>query len=356
MTTGTEYFYFDIHNLVRMRITTSHPCAYSIRHSYQPFEVEKLEECDLTLSENTLLPSHHSDASTACKFAEGCVRMNARMVDVALRGQELFLCGKRDLLPFVGPLIHWQMLQRGATTIHGASVAVDGQGILMPAWGGTGKTSAIVELLKLPGSAFMGDDFAIIRGDGMLLSYPKPFFVYPYHQDVFPHLFKHKPKLLVPAWMSGFTAVVRQAVRPMLAAFPTLESLCRRLTPEHMQIPARQALPHADFLDSAPVKLIVFLERYNGSEPVIDRLDPITARRRVVGNHYFELGAQAQELMTACAATGLLGLEDWFGEMARVVDRVFGRLPIYRLRLAPMKPQPTGKAIASAVNELLGKM
>jgi len=200
-----------------------------------------------------------------------------------------------------------------------------------------------------------GDTYAGL-GRNWLLSYPKPFFVYPYHQDVFPHLFKHKPKLLVPAWMSGFTAVVRQAVRPMLAAFPTLESLCRRLTPEHMQIPARQALPHADFLDSAPVKLIVFLERYNGSEPVIDRLDPITARRRVVGNHYFELGAQAQELMTACAATGLLGLEDWFGEMARVVDRVFGRLPIYRLRLAPMKPQPTGKAIASAVNELLGKM
>lgn len=355
MATDPEYFYFNIHNLVKMRITASHPCAYSIRHSYQPFQVEQLDECDLTLSENMLLLGDYSDASTAYKFGHGCTRINARMVDVALRGDKLFLSGKRDLLPFVGPLVHWQMLRRGATTIHGASVAVNGRGILMPAWGGTGKTSAIVELLKLSGSAFMGDDFAIIREDGMLLSYPKPFFIYPYHREVFPHLFKHKPKLLVPSWMSNFVAVVRRVVRPRLAAFPRLESLCRRLTPEHMQIPARRALPHANFVDNAPVKLIVYFERYNGSEPVVDRLDPAMARRRVVGNHYFELGIYAQELMTACAATGLLGFEDWFGEMSKVVDKVFGRLPIYRLRIPPMKPRLTGKTIASMVNELLPK-
>lgn len=356
MNADTDWYYFSIHNLVRMRIAKSHPCAYSIIHSYGVFQVDQLEECNLTLVGDMLLPDDHSYGSTIYKFAHFCTRINARMVDVALRGTELILAGKRDLLPYVHPLIHWIMLEHGATTIHGASVAVDSQGILMPAWGGTGKTSAVVELLKLPGSAFMGDDFAVICSDGMLLSYPKPFFIYPYHRGLFPDLFKGKPKFIVPSWMSGFMAVVRQAVRPALATLPRLEGLCRRFTPEHMQIAARKALPHANFVDKAPLKLVLFLERYNGSETVIDQLDAIIARRRIVSNHYFELGIYAQELMTACGATGLLGLEDWFGKMSEVVDKVFRGLPIYRLRMPPMKPEPTGKAIASVVSELLTKL
>lgn len=356
MNTDTDWHYFSIHNLVRMRITKSHPCAYSIIHSYEPFQVDQLEECNLTLIEDMLLPDDYSYGSTVYKFDHSCTRINARMVDVALHGIEVLLAGKRDLLPYVDPLMHWIMLKQDCTTIHAASVAVDNQAILMPAWGGTGKTSAIIELLKLPGSAFMGDDSAIICSDGKLLSYPKPFFIYPYHRGLFPHLFKEKPKFIVPAWMSGFMAVVRQAVRPALAALPRLESLCRRFTPEHMQIAARKALPHANFAKKAPLKLVLFLERYNGSETVIDQLDPIIARRRVVGNHYFELGIYAQELMTACGATGLLGLEDWFGKMSEVVDKVFRGLPIYRLRMPHMKPEPTGKVIASAVYDLLEKL
>lgn len=354
--TAQDWFYFNIHNLVKMRITKSHPCAYSIKHSYDFFEVDQLEQCGLTLSETMLLSGDHSDGSTVYKFGHDCTRINERMVDVAIHGNELFLSGKRDLLPFVMPLVHWKMLERGAATIHGASVAVNGQGILMPAWGGTGKTSAVMELFKLPDSSFMSDDFAIICRDGTLLSYPKPFFIYPYHRHIFPHLFKDKPKLLVPACISEFVAVVRRAVRPSLARFPRLESLCRRFTPEHMQISARKALPDANFADKAPLKLILFLERHNSSETLIDQLDPVVARRRIIGNHYFELGMYAQELMTACAATGLLGLEDWFGKMSEVVDNAFRGLPIYRLRMPPMKPKPTGKAVASAVCELLFKL
>jgi len=351
-----DWFYFDIHNLVRMRITASHPSAYSIVKSFGPFQVAELERWDLTLVKEITLEEQHSFGTTMYEFSPTCAVIKSRNVSVALRDEGILLGGSRDLLPYVMPLIHWKMLEHKATMIHGASVAVDGQGILMPAWGGTGKTSAMVQLVKLQNTAFMGDDFTIVCSDGMLLSYPKPFFIYPYHRNIFPHLFKNKPKLLVPSWLSRPMALVREAVRPTVAAFPRLESFCRRFTPEHMQVAAHKALPDVEFADNAPLKLILFLERYNGSEPIVDQLDPIIARRRVVGNHYFELGVHAQELMTACSATGLLGLEEWFGRMSEVVDEVFGRLPIYRLRLPPMKLEPAGKAIAAAAREQLAKL
>lgn len=352
----TDWLYFNIHNLVRMRITASHPCAYSIGDEYECFRVSNLEECNLTLSERMLLPAESSDASTVYRFDHSCTRINSLMIDIAVFGEEVFLSGKRDLLPFISPLIQWITSTRRAAFLHAASMAIDNQGILMPAWGGTGKTSAIIELLKLPGSAFMGDDYTIICDDGTLLSYPKPFFIYPYHKDIFPHLFRNKPKLLIPVWFGKPMAVIRQAVRPGLTMFPRLESVCRRLTPEHMKIPARKALPYAKFVDGVPLKLILFVERYSGSEVVVDKLDPILARHRVVGNWYFETGDLARQLMLACGATGLFSLEDWFAKMSSVVDEVFGRFPICRLRIPPMAPALTAKTIASYVSSLLREL
>jgi hypothetical protein len=352
---NSEWLYFNIHDLVKMRISASHPCAYSIKDSYECFQVDHAADCDLTLSEHMLMPSECSDASGTYTFTHSCTRINKFMVDVASYEDKLFLSGKRDLLPFIGPLVELKALDRGATFIHCASMAIDNNGILMPAWGGTGKTSAAIELLKLQGSAFMGDDYAIIRDDGTLLAYPKPFFIYPYHKNLFPHLFKNKPKFIIPTWFGKPMAMIRQAVRPLIMSFPRLESICRRLTPEHMKVKARQALPSAEFAEKAPLKLILFIERYSGSKSQLDQIDPILARHRVIGNYYFEGGVLSQDLVLGCGATGLFGLEDWFGKMGDVIDEVFGKFPIYRLRIPPMDPDSTGKAIASCVKELLGK-
>ena len=64
----------------------------------------------------------------------------------------------------------------------------------------------------------------------------------------------------------------------------------------------------------------------------------------------------AQELMTACAAGGLLGLEEWFARMSDVIEQGFAGLRIHRLSVPPMKPAQTGAAIASAVCELLSEL
>ena len=347
---------FDIHGLVKMRICKDHPGAYSVCKSFEPFQVEEIDKADLTLTDGNGMSGQYSFGTTAYKFLPGSTYLNKYDIKISFEREEIILSASRDLTPYVMPIVQWILLCKGATFIHGASVSVEGKGVLMPAWGGTGKTSAVMELLKINGSAFMSDDISIIHKENKVFSFPKPFFIYPYHKNIFPHLFKNKPKFIVPPFMSNMMAGIRQAVRPLLSSFPKVERFCRKFTPEHMQVAAKDALPDANFADSANISLILFLERYNGSSNTVDELSVEDAKRKVVGNLFFELGDNARELMMACGATGFIGLEDWFGRMEDVVVNLLKKHQLYRLRMIEMTPEETGKVIASHVCELLANI
>ncbi|MGV7223124.1 MAG: hypothetical protein ACQ9MH_16535 [Nitrospinales bacterium] len=351
-----SWFYYNIHDLVRMRVSSDQVGLYSLRKSLSPFEVEYTEDAELTLTNGGPIDGEFSFGTDLYKFLPNSTFINSYGVTVQREGNHIILIGNRDLTPYVMPLMQWILLTKGASFVHGASISIGGKGVLMPAWGGTGKTSAIMELLKIADSGFMGDDIAIVNDQQKMFNYPKPFFIYPYHKELFPHLFKNKPKLVVPSFMSNSVGAIRQMVRPVVCNFPKVEQFCRKFTPEHMQIDAVKALPNADFADTADISLILFLERYNGEKNVVDELTVETARRKVVGNLYFELGEYAQNLMTACGSTGLIGLEEWFSRMGEVIQGVFEKYPLYRIRMVPMKPEETGETIAETVRNLLEKV
>jgi hypothetical protein len=298
----------------------------------------------------------HSFASRAYIFTQQQVFIRQYRLHLARDGDCFVMASKRDLLPYVFPVIQWILLHKQCSLVHGAAVAVHGRGVLLPGWGGTGKTSAIVCLVRdVPGAAFLSDDYAIVSSNKQLLGFPKAFFIYPYHRNLLPHAFKARHKPLVPLVLSGLLERVRTAVRPAIMAFPSVERIARRITPEHMQVPARKVLPDAEFADSAPLDKVLIVERYSGNETRLDKLDAADVKRRLMGNFHYEIGRNARDCLLGAFGAALLDAEEYFSRMGSVLNELLKNRGLYLLRMGAMPPAETGKAIVDAVKEVVAR-
>jgi hypothetical protein len=74
----------------------------------------------------------------------------------------------------VEPILRWTLVCKGYTLVHGACVSYQGKALLISAATDTGKTTTVLKSLSMYAFDFLGDDMVILRGDGRLLSYPKP--------------------------------------------------------------------------------------------------------------------------------------------------------------------------------------
>lgn len=353
MAKNGNWLYFNIHDLVRLRVMEGHHSERSIRLVFDPFETDNLDRIDLTLQYQPPEIGTHSFGSECYLFTDSHVYLKNYKLHLVREGDGFILASKRDLLPFVNPVIQTLLLRQKLCFVHAASIAIEGHGILLPGWGGTGKTSAIVSLLKeVPGASFLGDDYTIVACDGRLLSFPKAFFIYPYHRDIFPHIFHGRHKPLVPQFLSRVLERIRTVVRPAIMAFPWLENIARRITPEHMQVPARIALPDAAFSDNVFLHSILFVERYSGVGAQMDELSMQDAIRRLVGNWNYEQGRCAIDLLVAAGGTGVLDLQAYYAGMVEVLEEALRGHTIYRIRIGEKTPIETSKAIVDAVRQI----
>jgi len=75
------------------------------------------------------------------------------------------------------------LLERNAALVHASGFSVDGKGVLLPAWGGVGK-STIMSRAVLHGKAkFLTDDHAVIDADGQMYLHTLPIHAYVYHLE-----------------------------------------------------------------------------------------------------------------------------------------------------------------------------
>ena len=80
------------------------------------------------------------------------------------------------------------LLRRDVSLVHSAGLALNGQGLIFPAFGGAGKTMLIAALRQQPGFRFFGDDFVAVDSKGGMYAYPSDFSIYPQHLELFPEL------------------------------------------------------------------------------------------------------------------------------------------------------------------------
>lgn len=110
-------------------------------------------------------------------------------------------------LPF---LIQMALAATNKTFVHAAAFSVEGKGLLLPAFGGIGKTFIVGRAVREKGVKMLGDDLVILSKSGYVFPYARPFCLYRYHRSVFSQYYRdNRPKYLWPGllWKIYFRIV-----------------------------------------------------------------------------------------------------------------------------------------------------
>jgi len=80
------------------------------------------------------------------------------------------------------------LISKGWCLVHASACSFGGRNILLPAMGGTGKTSLLLDFM-MKGADFIGDDKVLINKDGWFVAYQQGLCLLDYNFRVFPELF-----------------------------------------------------------------------------------------------------------------------------------------------------------------------
>lgn len=211
------------------------------------------------------------------------------------------------------------LLNSGHSLLHAAALEKDGQVLLLPSWGGVGKTATVCRFVREYGWRLLGDDLVII-GQGRVLPFLKPFVIYPYHKDLFPELFEsgenHTVKnLTVSNLMSRMIPGVKRALRP----FPRVLAFLRKHNPQSMRVSPRKIFQPEQLSEGGKPCRMVWLERSMGSELCYRDLMPNDLASKAVTVSCVELFASKLEAVYHMCGCGMLHFDDTLLRMRQII-------------------------------------
>ncbi|MCU1555329.1 MAG: hypothetical protein JWM13_2815 [Arthrobacter sp.] len=324
---------FDIHGVVGIDVAPGTPGESQLRDMLAPFLGKSGASRRLSISEEVLPIPGQSHAEDAYRFTPNSLYLSADRVQIIETAEGYQIQGSGELLTAVIPLLDRLCVQEETAMIHAAAVDFRGSGVLLPAWGGVGKTSTVAKLVAMQDVRFMADDWAFLGAGGMLMGYAKPMFIKPHHRAIYPQLFQGTRKPLAPGWLTTPVAHLATAVHPVIVRYPKTAAFTRRWSPEHRMVHPGQVFGPERIASAAPAQLAIFLERYDGAEARLEPRSPDWMTSRIVGNFHSELPMVSRRLVEALGASGLVPLEEHFGEKAAVVRRALESVPCSLLRL-----------------------
>jgi hypothetical protein len=328
-----DWYAFDIHGAATMRVEKSAPTSALLRDMFEPFLCADSGDADLTVSTRREPMLNASDADTDYRYTSTAIEFAQTGVQIVVDGDGYRVSGSRELLVVVLPLLDRILVRRGIAMLHAATFVWGGRGVIMPAWGGTGKTSTIAKLMRRDDVAFLGDDWTFLGQDGRLLGYAKPMTIKPHHRNIYPHLFGSKRKPLVPTRLSRPFGRLTSAVHPFMTQHPELARIARRYSPEHHTVTAKVAFPTGKMATEAPLGAAVFVERYEAHTTVLDEMDTESMTARLTGNFFAEAPEPSKEIIAALGATGMVPLGAAFAEKAAIIASGLGGLPCRLMRV-----------------------
>jgi hypothetical protein len=355
---GNRLLQFDVHGLVTMAVESEAPTADQLSTMFGAFRTETI----------TLVPDIEVKGSVATRpgmsllehelaYDDEAVFMPHAGVQIVHAGGQWQVQGAGELLTSVLPVLDLVAVQHGYAMIHAATMEIDGIGVAMPAAGGTGKTSTIAKAMRWPDTAFMGDDWAFVSEQSELLGYAKPMFIKPHHRPIYPHLFQGVRKPLVPPLLSGPVSRLTTIVHPAFARRPKLAAFSRRWSPEHRMVAPSHALQGKRISARAPLGLVVFVERWQGSDVRTFERDAAWMTSRMIGNWHIEMSRHSRDVLTSLGASGLVSLDEIFAEKANLLRAAMANCRIALVQVpAAMSADEASDAIVARLRNLVGEL
>lgn len=218
------------------------------------------------------------------------------------------------------------LLELDATLIHAAALEKEGQVLLLPSWGGVGKTATVVRMINEKGWRLLGDDLIVLH-KGNVLPYLKPFVIYPYHKDLFPKVFEKKKKMLVNnleinSLMSKFIPPVKKILRLM----PSLLAFARKHNPQSMRVNPREIFEDAHISTGGALSKIIWLERIKDKELVYEKIDPSILASKTVAVTCLEIFSERLRSAYILFGSGIVKYEEVQVKMYNIVFNEYKNL------------------------------
>jgi GT2 family glycosyltransferase len=356
--TSPEWLEFSVHGRVGVRVAADAPGAPQLGDMLAPFRTPGRTRADLTIG-RAAEPLEGLSEADGLRYGDRVLELPSRGLRVTVDDGAMRLDGDGELLVPALALLDLAAARSGAAMVHAAAICRDGRGVCIAGAGGAGKTSAALSLALGRGDGFMADDWCFLAADGRLLGYAKPLFLRAHHGAVLGDAApggtsRVRRAGLAPAALSGALGTVATAVHPLIVRRPAVARVARRMWPEYRIVPAQDALPGARIVDSAPLAAVLFVERADCAEPVLDRHEAAWMADRLAGSFHAALPRGARDLISAMAASGLLSLEAAHAQKAAVLRAALAGRRALRLRLPlGLRAPAAAAAIAAAVDRAL---
>ncbi|HEX6587772.1 MAG TPA: hypothetical protein VF039_02025 [Longimicrobiales bacterium] len=214
----------------------------------------------------------------------------------------------------------------GQSYIHASSFERDGRGVLLAAWGGVGKTTAMLKLVGEQGWRFLSDDLGLVDEDGTLWRTPKRLQVYAYNVEGQPQLYRT---------LMGRRSLMDRASWHLRRATDGLQKVRRRVSAEDLfgaeRVGTSARLTHVFAMERADVPALML-------EP-IDTREAVRRATSTVMREVQPMGDLISAMYSGSHHPVLPTHEQFLRDTAASLERAFGELPVRLLRV-PLRASP----------------
>ena len=231
-------------------------------------------------------------------------------------------------------MLQIMLLKYGYSFIHAAAVSKNKETLLLPSWGGVGKTACVSKLVK-NGYKILGDDLNIITDNNEIYGFPKKFVLYFYHKNLFPEVFKEKAPKSNSTLNSLYTKMI-PPVKRFLRLFPGFLSFARKHNPQSIKVSPVKIFGKESIENKSTIRQIIWLERGNKNNEFseINNENLISKAVSVTLNEIFN------EDMTSILIMCGLGIVDYneiFINMYKIYEKAFSGTIINKLTVSTSK-------------------
>lgn len=202
------------------------------------------------------------------------------------------------------------LLKQDKTLIHAAAVEKAGNVILLPSWGGVGKTAIVCGLIRNHGWKLLGDDLVIIDKNNVY-GFLKPFVIYPYHKNLFPELFSNNKKHTVKnLTVSRLMSKAIPSVKRILRHFPFVLAYLRKHNPQSMRVSPREIFSAEQLSVSGKPYLTVWLDRCNENDVIYHHISREELASRAATVSSLEIFAEKLNAVYQLCGCGIIDFDN----------------------------------------------
>jgi len=223
------------------------------------------------------------------------------------------------------------LLKNNYTFMHSAAVSKNSNVLLLPSWGGVGKTATVVKMLNKDKWKLLGDDLVITDGYTV---YPflKPFVLYTYHKELFPEYFSaHNTNLIKSKGLSTMLSHMLPSVKRILRHFPKLLALLRKNNPQSMRVSPWKLFDNEQLSSAGKANYAIWLERAVIPETQFKKISAKDIASKASAVSLSELFAGKSSAVFALCGCGLFNYQDIFPKIYNILYGVFENTDCYEL-------------------------